>query len=122
MIYTSYYAMYGRHPLPNSIAIQISNSAPSWFAAELRDWSKFAPDWQDVKAFKENLLAEEDFKERYLYKLGTSFDKVEVVDAVLGLLEHYDNIVFLCYERPEDVCHRHYFSEWLDLNITELRY
>lgn len=120
MLYTSYYGKYSRLRRPNSVGVQISNTCPEWCSGMYLDWREYAPAWSDIKAFRAGEMTEEEFKSRYLSTLDSKFDKADVQRKVGELLQQYDEVVFLCYERIGDVCHRHWFAEWLELDIAEL--
>lgn len=122
MIYTSYYAMYGRRPQTGMLAVQVSNTIPNWFGVECLDWSRFAPEWKDINGFRQGLLSEEEFKRNYLETLNRKFIKSDVISEVYELLNGHDSVVFLCYEKAGETCHRHWFAEWLGLGVTELKY
>ena len=123
MIYTSYYAKYAKsNTASNVIGVQISNSRPQWFEKELISMKDLAPNWDLVSLWKNCQITEEQFRDQYIQQLECTTTKSEVTARLLDLLNEYDVVVLLCYERYGDVCHRHYLAEWLDLDIKELQY
>lgn len=102
-LYTSNYARCGR----NENAYAISARPPEWYGGERLLF--LAPHWSDVRAFKYGAMSEEEYTRRYLHKLEVESDlnPQDVADALP------DGAILLCYERPNEFCHRHVFAEWL---------
>lgn len=97
-MYTSYYANVKNLPAHlNPIAVSIG--LPKWWQGE-RD-KRLAPSWAMMKSPRENY--DREFKKQ-LEKL----DARQVYDQ-LG-----DNAVLLCYEVPNDWCHRRMVAEWFE--------
>lgn len=111
MIYTSYFAKV--KDLDSTIVpIAICGKAPDWWDG--LQYKKLAPKWSFFKVWKEthdNCYYIENFNKLVLNEL----DPNEVV-AELKNLANSDDICLLCYEKPEDFCHRHLVAEWLNNN------
>ena len=113
--FTSYYGNYRNIP-KDYVCIGISRYCPEWFKKGNYDNFVFVED--NILAPEKDLLddmkfgreTEEGYKRRYV---ETLFRKLEGISmyTYFGTLskkyEQYKAIVFLCYEKPEDFCHRH---------------
>lgn len=113
MIYTSYFGNLKKLP-ENIIPISICGKAPDWWKG--LQYKKLAPKYQfftEWKKNKDNNYYIKHFNEEVLNGLEAS----EVVMELHHLCDKsmYDNIdiVLVCYEKPEDFCHRHLVAEWL---------
>jgi len=104
---TSYYAIHGSHV----DAVAISAVVPSFYKG--RRCTKLSPNYSifsEWKSTKDN--------DRFTYRFGeevlSGLDPNEVYSE-LG-----DNAILLCYEKPNDFCHRHLVASWLMRNIPHL--
>lgn len=110
MIYTTYFA--NLRKLPNNIIpIAICRGVPKWFHGLV--YSKLAPSWDTVLAWKEN-KNETVYRKEY-NKTLESLDADKVVKDLFDLAGTY-TIALVCYEKPTDFCHRHLVAEWLNKN------
>lgn len=118
-LYTSYFARNADNP--NAIAI--CGLLTSWvrqgagFRGEHRP--EFGPSWELVQKTKSGQLTHQQFAQQYLVELQQrGLTPQEVVDRLP------DGAILLCYEAPEDFCHRHILAEWLqqgaDVQVYEL--
>ena len=86
-------------PTPGSSKI-FSSAIPAFFAKYKEDGDEEHYD----KCFNEEVLGILNAK--------------EVIDELNNLAsnmnEDYEHICLLCYEKPEDFCHRHLVSDWLN--------
>ena len=116
MIYTSYFGKLKSLP-ENIIPISICGKAPDWYTG--LQYKKLAPKLDFFMKWKENHDNDyytECFEERVLKPL--------CADQVVMELKHlcdksYWNdvdICLICYEKPEDFCHRHLVADWLIAN------
>lgn len=111
MIYTTYFGKLKRLP-KNIHPISICGKAPDWWTG--KQYKKLAPKYDFFMKWKEthdNEYYIKCFKEQVLDKLTVE----EVITDLCGILnpnEHVD-IALVCYEKPDDFCHRHLVAEWL---------
>lgn len=70
-----------------------------------------APPADLLNAYKAGLIGEKEYIEIYEKHLGTL--NVQTVIKHLRQLANNKDIVLLCYETPDDFCHRHLFFKWL---------
>lgn len=125
MIYTSYYANL-RHLPDNVIPIAISCGVPKWYVGAVCRY--MAPRWDTVWQYK-NDGDTESYTAAYLRDtlgghsvewalsalyLSLSFEARMLVSQ--GVSAWYQNpnrhVALLCYEKPEDFCHRHLLADW----------
>lgn len=126
MIYTSYFANIKKLP-PDMITVSISAKAPSWY--EGFEYKNLSPSYSilmEYKAGKDENLYIKRFKGEILNKRNSG----KVIEELYDLLDDNQkyllsvcncpswennriNICLLCYEKPDDFCHRHLVSEWL---------
>lgn len=129
MIYTSYFANIRNLP-EGFFPISICGKAPDGYKGI--QYKKLAPKWSFFSEWKknhDNNYYIKCFEEQVLSKL----DSGEVVYDLVKLLPEnlqeviysvncpvwsnpYVNIVLVCYEKPEDFCHRHLVSDWFNKN------
>ncbi len=80
----------------------------------------FAPDMENVLAYKNKTLSEEEYTRRYKDKLYNSRNQYP---KVWNHLKDFNSMAFGCYCPPGDFCHRHIFIEevklFLDSNNVE---
>lgn len=113
MIYTSYFGNLSKIP-EYIIPISICGKAPDWYKG--LQYKKLAPKYDFFMKWKEthdNDYYIKNFKEKVLDKLNTAnvvIDLYELagIDGTEG-----KEICLICYEKPEDFCHRHLVADWL---------
>lgn len=137
MIYTSYFANI-KNLKENYIPIAICGKSPEDYKG--LEYKKLAPKWKFFKEWKENKNNDfyiEHFNEEVLKNLNP-YDVIEDLENLIKNSTIYDDnlkifleivncmiwdnphihIVLICYEKPNDFCHRHLVSKWLkDNNI-----
>lgn len=131
MIYTSYFGNIKKISKENDsiIFFSIAGKAPDWYenakTIQYKKFSIFAPkynwwkEWHDE--FKNNLNSVESikwYKEKYL---STILEKIDVKNVVEELNKQANgkDVCLLCYETPNNFCHRKLVREWLNENGIE---
>jgi uncharacterized protein YeaO (DUF488 family) len=114
MIYTSYFAKLKSLP-DNIIPISICGKAPDWYKG--LQYKKLAPKYDFFIKWKDN--HDNDYYTKCFNE--QMLDKLEVAKVILDfsqimLVHNTSNICLICYEKPEDFCHRHLVAEWLRKN------
>ena len=111
MIYTTYFA--NLRNLPKNIhPISICGKAPEWYDG--KQYKKLAPKYDFFMEWKKNHNNDyyiKCFKEQVLDKLNVDdviYDLVGILDVNEGV-----DIALVCYEKPNDFCHRHLVAKWL---------
>ena len=114
MIYTSYFAKLKYLP-KDIVPISICGKCPEWYKGiqykVLAPKYKFFMEW---KKNKDNDYYIEHFQKEVL-------DTLEVENVINRLYELSEgkDICLLCYEKPNDFCHRHLVANWLKKNKIE---
>ena len=82
-------------------------------------WIRVAPSMQLLSDYKKCYMDAEHFRLHYMAGL----EELDVNNCILSDLQQlqknveacglYNGIVFLCYEKPEDFCHRHLLTEYV---------
>lgn len=113
MIYTSYFGNLKNLP-PSIIPISICGKAPVWYNG--LQYKQLAPKWSFFKVWKENNDNDyyiKHFNDEVLSKL----QQTHVVADLHHLCDKciYENldVALICYEKPDDFCHRHLVAQWL---------
>lgn len=108
MIYTSYFANLCNIP-SDIVPISICGKAPDWYSG--LQYKKLAPKWKFFKVYKET--GNEEHYVKHYYK--EVLDKLLASDVVYDLYKKSNgkDIVLLCYEKPNEFCHRHLVAKWL---------
>lgn len=109
-IYTSYFANLAKIP-DGIIPISISCKPPKGYNG--LEYKVLAPSHTLLSAWHKN-HDENYYREVFCNKL----DELNAHN-IIGVLEYMSkgrDIVLVCYERPENFCHRHLVAEWLCKN------
>ncbi len=104
-IYTSNYARHGNNPL----AIGISLTVPDWYEGERLAY--LAPKSDMVGKIKKG---EENYNQRKYTREYLDLLKVRNVNAKRLIDSLPDGTLLLCYESPNDFCHRHILADWVE--------
>lgn len=108
-IYTSYYGNLKKLKESNIIPISIARWQPKWYAGIT----------YKVVAPTADMLKSDNIKDDYVaqYKrILSALNAKKVVDQILFLTGGRD-CALLCYEKPNDFCHRHLLAEWLQSEL-----
>ena len=111
MIYTTYFSNLRNIP-KYMTPISIAGKSPDWFKG--LEYKKLAPKYQFFKIWKEtknNNYYIKCFRDQVLSILNA-----ENVFDELTTIAGSDNFVLVCYEKPNDFCHRHLVAEWFREN------
>ena len=110
MIYTSYFAVLKKIP-PEVTPIAICRKAPVWYDG--RRYTGLEPSFQtlqDWRAKHDEAAYKVDF-----YKGLFMRDPRETAKALYDLAGTED-VVLLCYEKPDAFCHRHLVAAWFRIS------
>ena len=127
--YTSYFAMWPKLPA-DSMRVSISRYPPDFFKGDLPAGmfrsDLLAPSAGLLSDYKSGAVDESAYKRRYvtelagsLYKKGfTSFESY--FRRVRNIYENdvspaYGSVIFLCYEKPGEFCHRHILADLMNM-------
>lgn len=94
------------------LKLAISYTIPKGIDAyQLQD---FLPPYDVLKMYKENYLNEEEYTKLYKAKV---LDKLDINKFYIDfdkLCSKFPVICLICYEKPDNFCHRHLVREWLN--------
>ena len=105
--YTSYFSNYRKFP-ENAKLFSIAQYTPKT-KTPIEPLIELAPSKQLLHAMKDGLISEEQFTQEYVKQLN----KLCKLPNLLSYCSQYDIVVFLCYEKPSDFCHRHILADYL---------
>jgi uncharacterized protein YeaO (DUF488 family) len=115
-IYTGYFDILEKLP-KDIIPISICGKAPGWYNGiqykNLAPKLKFFLEWKENK---DNNFYIKNFNEQVLSKLN----KEQVLKDLYKISEGKD-IILICYEKPDEFCHRHLVASWLNYNVEEYK-
>ena len=119
-LYTGYFAKTKEYKAAGLHPVSIARVTPVHIPCE--KLGIFAPPPGLLTDFKQNPeLSDEEYKERYLKHLQ-SIDIKKTLSS-LPPLNNEEGYVLMCYEKPDDFCHRHILADYLNetyhLNIKE---
>ena len=97
---TSYFAMAGSHESAVSICLIV----PTYYSG--RQYHKLAPTKDILFTYKRDYDISR-YVEEYHRQVLNKLDAFQVVEE-LGI-----DSILLCYEKPDEFCHRHLVSAWL---------
>ena len=113
-IYTTYFANL-KNLYSDIVPISICGRAPDgWTGLQ---YKKLAPHWSFFKEWKEN--HDNDFYIMHFNDEVLSTLNASAVINELFELAHSDKIALVCYEKPDDFCHRHLVADWIT-NYTDI--
>lgn len=119
-VYTSYFGMARRFPKEKFIKTAVCYKSLRGIGV----WNSVVPDADLVFGMKRGEITKEYYEEQY-YKM--LLDRKEQIASNIPYLKNGErDVVLLCYEKPEDWCHRHilarYLKEQFDLDVQEYKF
>lgn len=81
----------------------------------------FAPTWDMVNAYKNNLIDDSEYEEQYLTLINNRWLKdTKFKSVVVSLLKRIENndITFVCFCPANTFCHRLLLAKWFQRNWT----
>ena len=117
-MYTGYFAKLKYYQEQGLTPISICGKAPEWYNG--LQYKKLAPKWSFFNEWKsgshkgDNNYYIEHFNEEVLDNLNSS--EIEKELKRLAKRRTSEKIILICYEKPDDFCHRHLVSDWFNKN------
>lgn len=116
-IYTSYFGNLKKIP-EDIIPISISLYSPKYFNGQsyilVAPTKEILTDWKNGKQDDE---AKGHYIRAYKFQVLRKLNAKKVFDE-LKTLSNGKDIVLLCYEKPNDFCHRHLLAEYLEKELN----
>ena len=119
MIYTGYFAKTKKYMEAGLVPISIAGKAPAFY--EGIQYKKLAPSFNLVYSYKSGEITSEEYIPLYYKEVLNKYTVLEIQSDLNSLSEGKD-VVLLCYETPNDFCHRQVVAEWFRQNgidVTE---
>lgn len=102
--------------------VSICGKAPDWYIG--LQYKKLAPKWSFFKDYKDGKIDQHEYTRLYNELVLSKNDPEEFYHYLERL--NSDCVVLLCYEKPNEFCHRHLIANWLNfylkLGVTEFEY
>lgn len=116
-IYTSYFARLSkiRSEYPHALIVSISRHSPRWLI-RWKDYipcEELSPSKDLLWAWKCDRMGKALYRLKYIEEIKPVFQQVMVRLYRLAKSRNCDVIFLLCYEKPEEFCHRHLLAEML---------
>ena len=114
-MYTGYFASLKNYQKNGLTPVSIAAKAPIWYHDA--EYKKLAPKWSFFNEWKngshkgDNDYYIKHFKEEILDKLDPA-KVIKELEELAGVSS--DKIILLCYERPDDFCHRYLVADWFN--------
>lgn len=110
MYYTSYYGNMNKIDRTKYILASISFQKPDFCDENVLDCSFLGP-WKDLlNDYKNGTISEKEYADQYLDNLKRLWPGL----SNWFLINAPKDIVFLCYEKPSEFCHRHLLAQFLE--------
>ena len=116
-MYTGYFAKLKCYSNNDLIPVSISSIAPKWYYKG--EYKILAPWPKLIRAYKRKEITKEDYIiqfNKYLYNL----DQEQILIQLNDIFGDLNKIILICYEKPDDFCHRHLVANWLNIYITNM--
>ena len=112
MVYTGYFAMAKKYKKLGFCTISVAQFNPSWYNGV--SFPELAPSRELLGDYKLSGLSTDDYAKRY-------FDELQRPKAIASMkklkekaLSDSRNLILLCYEKPDEFCHRHLLAQFLN--------
>ena len=122
-IWTSYFANIKQLEDAGIYCVSICNKVPAFFKGP--NIESVAPNNSILWEYKKSDETDEDrerYKQRYINEVLCvyRFHPEYFTDLLQSFSdsENGKDIALICYERPEDFCHRHILAEWLNERLS----
>lgn len=113
---TGYFAQINKYVKAGYVPIAITASNPNWYKGS--SMPALAPEWELVSDWKNHRITWDEYKERYISMLER-----RGIGYALKMLDQFEKVILLCYEKTGDNCHRHLLAEYLNskynMNVLE---
>lgn len=112
-LYTSYFANpYLKHVSPNTCLISITRFPPkNWTGPQFQTLAPSPELLKHVKSTHDHEYYTQVFNSQL-----SILDHQMILDQIGSISNNSQIVILLCYETPQDFCHRHLVSQWLNSN------
>ena len=122
LMYTGYFAKLKKYQEAGLVPVSIALKSPDWYHG--LEYKQLAPNWDILSAWKSGEhKGDIDYYTKHFEEVLDTLRPEDVIIELkqFGLLQ---DIILLCYEKPESFCHRHIVANWLNKNglyVTEYK-
>lgn len=109
MYYTSYFAKIKKLP-PDVVPIAICGKSPEGYKG--LEYKKLAPSWSIYSEWKYQHHDNGIYTDRFYKEILDKLDQLVVEQELLSKTGGRP-FCLICYEKPNDFCHRHLVSQWM---------
>lgn len=106
--FTGYFAKLKVYENDGLLPVAICGKSPEFYKG--LEYKKFAPTKDIFFSWKNGWITDEEYTKRFKTEILDNLDKKEIIENIKSLNR---DIIFLCYEKPLDFCHRHIVAKWL---------
>lgn len=115
MLYTGYYAKLSYYKQQDLIPISISGKLPD--GMDMLWWKFLAPTWYIWKNWHDGIFTNEQYTDLFYSQVLSTMpqERIEQIkNTIVEMNRNHTNYILLCYETPEQFCHRHLVADWLE--------
>ena len=111
-IYTSYFAKVKTLQKNGIVPVSLARWSPRWYSGEKVLDASPTPD----------MLGGDMTREEYVARYSRILQKLDIKDFVnkIAKIGNGKPVALLCYEKPDDFCHRHLLAEYMNKNGYEV--
>ena len=113
-MYTGYFAKLKKYQEAGLVPVSIALKSPDWYNG--LEYKQLAPNWDILSAWKsgEHQGDVDYYTQEFNNKILKNRSITTVIHDLMELTNtEPNNIILLCYEKPEDFCHRHLVADWI---------
>lgn len=116
-MYTGYFAKFKCYNDNDLTPVSISSRSPKWYYKG--EYKILAPWPKLIGAYKREEITKEDYTVQFNNYLST-LDQGQILTELKDVFGDLNKVILVCYEKPNDFCHRHLVSNWLNEYITDM--
>lgn len=118
MIYTGYFANLKKYKQNGLQTVSVARFNPSWYNGV--SFSELSPSDKLLGDYKLAGISEEEYAERYKEEITRPSSRMMIEKLKEKALTGTKDMVLLCYEKPDEFCHRHILAEVLNEEYPEI--
>lgn len=119
-LYTGYFSKLKLYKQENIVPVSIAGAAPNWYVHSNEcEFKKLSPNFWFYKKYKDGIFTKEEYIKHYLNEVLSKWDNPNMLrQQLLNLFrkENSNGIILLCYESPNNFCHRQIVGKFLQIS------
>ena len=92
--------------------IAICGKSPDWYNGP--QYKVLAPKYSFFKDYKDGIIDEAGYTSQFYSQVLSSLKQEDVINKLKSFYPNEEEITLICYEKPEEFCHRHIVANWLE--------